>query len=116
MRILCRLVVAVLGITLFTGSTPAAEPGRITVDLGKPGAKIDRLFYGLMTEEINHAYDGGLYAELIENRIFQEHAERIVAWSVVKSENSNGTIALDTATPVNDVALKRSLRLDITAV
>ena len=24
--------------------------------------------YGLMTEEINHCYDGGLYAELIRNR------------------------------------------------
>ena len=30
------------------------------------------LFYGLMTEEINHSYDGGLYAELIQNRIFQD--------------------------------------------
>jgi len=25
----------------------------------------------LMTEEINHSYDGGLYAELIRNRIFK---------------------------------------------
>ena len=27
--------------------------------------------YGLMTEEINYSYDGGLYAELIRNRTFR---------------------------------------------
>ena len=27
-----------------------------------------------MTEEINHAYDGGLYAELVRNRAFLDDA------------------------------------------
>lgn len=33
-------------------------------------SKVNPLFYGLMTEEINYSYDGGLYAELIRNRTF----------------------------------------------
>ena len=49
----------------------AAEPGKLTVRVDQPGAKISPMLYGLMTEEINFSYDGGLYAELIQNRIFR---------------------------------------------
>ena len=38
----------------------------------EPGPAISPMLYGLMTEEINHSYDGGLYAELIRNRDFKE--------------------------------------------
>ena len=31
-------------------------------------------FYGLMTEEINYSYEGGLYGELIRNRTFKADA------------------------------------------
>ncbi len=50
----------------------AAGPGRIIVQADKPGAEINPLFYGLMTEEINYSYEGGLYGELIRNRIFAD--------------------------------------------
>ena len=43
------------------------------------------MLYGLMTEEINHAYDGGLYAELIRNRIFKDNKTTPEAWSLVKN-------------------------------
>ena len=42
----------------------AADPGKIVVQVDKPGAKLASNFYGLMTEEINFSYEGGLYAEL----------------------------------------------------
>ena len=45
----------------------------ITLDFTKPGASVSPMLYGLMTEEINHSYDGGLYAELIRNRIFKDN-------------------------------------------
>ena len=41
------------------------------MQVDKPGANINPLFYGLMTEEINYSYEGGLYGELIQNRIFR---------------------------------------------
>ena len=50
---------------------PVANPGKIVVQVDKPGAKIDPMFYGIMTEEINYSYEGGLYGELIQNRIFR---------------------------------------------
>jgi alpha-L-arabinofuranosidase len=89
------------------GTDPAAAaPGSITVSTDKPGPKIGPLFYGLMTEEINHSYDGGLYAELIQNRIFQD-AKDPVCWTAT----NGGTIAIDETKPVNTTALTRSLRL-----
>jgi len=62
---------ALILIIMFTGSALAAGPGKIIVQVDKPGAKISPMFYGLMTEEINYSYDGGLYGELIQNRIFR---------------------------------------------
>ena len=44
----------------------------LSVDLAQPGPALSPSFFGFMTEEINHAYDGGLYAELIQNRSFQD--------------------------------------------
>ena len=49
----------------------AQQPMTVTVRVDQPGARIDPIFYGLMTEEINFSYDGGLYAELIRNRTFE---------------------------------------------
>lgn len=54
------------------GTAPAADEVTLTIRADQPGAKLDPIFYGLMTEEINYSYDGGLYAELIRNRVFQD--------------------------------------------
>jgi hypothetical protein len=39
-------------------------------------------------EEINHAYDGGLYAELIRNRPFLDDAASPAHWSAVHDEGA----------------------------
>jgi len=44
----------------------------ITIDMEKPVMPVNEALYGLSLEEINHAIDGGLYAELIRNRSFEE--------------------------------------------
>ena len=54
-----------------------------------------------MTEEISHSYDGGLYAELIQNRTFQDSTTSPVHWSLVHDGGGAGTIALDTTQPLN---------------
>ncbi|MGW0185299.1 alpha-L-arabinofuranosidase C-terminal domain-containing protein [Streptomyces sp. NPDC003362] len=43
----------------------------ITVDPSATGAKIDDTMYGVFFEDINRAADGGLYAELVQNRSFE---------------------------------------------
>ncbi len=83
-----------------------------TVDASRPGGKVSPKLYGLMTEEINHSYDGGLYAELIRNRAFLDDDARPVNWSVVNENGAAATIALDTTNSFND-KLTTSLRLTV---
>lgn len=45
----------------------------LTLSPGERGHKIGDLHYGIFFEEINHAGDGGLYAELIRNRSFEDN-------------------------------------------
>jgi len=93
-----------------------ADPGRLTVRVDKPGVKISPTFFGLMTEEINHSYDGGLYGELIQNRAFKDNPNVPVHWSVVTSGDASGAVTLDTSKPVAGTALTHCLRLDASAL
>jgi alpha-L-arabinofuranosidase len=99
----------------------SAAPAKLEIDLGRRGPAIPPDFYGLMTEEINYSYDGGLYAELIRNRTFQDPASRGASrdlrppvgaipphWSVVGA----ATAATNTIGPVNP-ALPLNLRLTL---
>jgi alpha-N-arabinofuranosidase len=85
----------------------APQTVRLVVNADQPGAKIDPIFYGLMTEEINFSYDGGLYAELIRNRTFRDDPKGPVHWSAV----GGGSIALEN-NPVPETALTTALKLD----
>ena len=93
-------------------STRAAGP-TIAIDAASPAGNVSRLFYGLMTEEINHAYDGGLYAELVQNRAFLDDASAPAHWAVVQGAGAAAAIALDKSQPLNDT-IGTSLRLDVT--
>jgi len=93
--------------------TCSAQLPTFTVDASHPIGKVSPTLYGLMTEEINHSYDGGLYAELIQNRAFLDNAATPVHWSVVNGNDSAATIALDPNNPFND-QLTTSLRLTVT--
>jgi alpha-N-arabinofuranosidase len=95
-----------------TSTTLLAAGASFTIDAGHPSGKVSPRFCGLMTEEINHAYDGGLYAELICNRAFLDDARTPVNWSVVNDQESGAAIALDPANAFND-ALTTSLRLTV---
>ena len=53
----------------------------ITVKLDEPGKKVSPKFYGIFFEEINMAGDGGLYAELIRNRNFED-SKNLDHWQV----------------------------------
>jgi len=47
-----------------------AQTPHLTIDAGTPVSTVSSTLYGLMTEEINFSYDGGLYAEIVRNRTF----------------------------------------------
>jgi len=100
--------------TVAAATTGYAASPTFTVDAGRPVGKVSPMLYGLMTEEINHSYDGGLYAELIQNRSFLDSAKSPVHWSVVHDESSAVTLALET-NHVFNAALAASLRLTVVA-
>ena len=54
---------------------------KINVDVNNPGAKVSPCLYGIFYEDINHAADGGLYAELIRNRSFEDDEKEACSWN-----------------------------------
>jgi alpha-N-arabinofuranosidase len=87
----------------------AATPATLSIDLKNPKAHVSPSLYGLMTEEINFSYDGGLYAEMVRNRTFQEKLER---WYLVQDGNAQGSMEVDETTGPSD-ALPLSLKLQV---
>ena len=61
----------------------------------KPGAPIQSTMYGIFFEDINFGADGGLYAEMVENRSF-EFPERLMGWNVF------GNVAVNDIKPAFD--------------
>src|SRR5437870_4645332 len=105
-----------------TGSVSApsvpAQPVTLTVHVDRPGPPVSQHLYGVFFEEINHAGEGGLYAEMVRNRDFEETDSKDgqpAGWSIRTGGEAKRSITLDTARPLND-AHSRSLRLDVTAV
>jgi alpha-L-arabinofuranosidase len=52
----------------------ASAQAQVTIDIDaqQRGPKVSPMLYGIFYEDINHAADGGLYAELIRNRSFED--------------------------------------------
>ena len=93
----------------------AADTGKLVVHVDQPGIKISPMLYGMMTEEINHCYDGGLYAELIQNRAFKDDPASPIHWTVAADPSSDGVVSLDRSDPATP-ALPVSLKMEATAV
>ena len=49
-----------------------APTASIRVNMQEEKAPVSPTLHGIFMEEISHAFDGGLYAELIQNRSFEE--------------------------------------------
>lgn len=58
--------------TFLASALAANAQVNISVDLSKAGPAVSPNLYGIFYEDINHAADGGLYAELISNRSFED--------------------------------------------
>ena len=66
-----KILVTTTMLCLGIAATAQTEP--IRIDLAQRGAVVSPDLYGIFFEEINHAGDGGLYAEMVQNRGFEEH-------------------------------------------
>ncbi|MFF4626459.1 LamG-like jellyroll fold domain-containing protein [Streptomyces griseorubiginosus] len=78
----------------------------LSVDVSTPAHAVSPILPGLMFEDINHSGEGGIYAELVQNRSMMASDTAPVHWSAV----GGSTLSLDTSTPLNE-ALNRSLKV-----
>jgi alpha-N-arabinofuranosidase len=88
----------------FAGSlavTVAGEaPVRIAIETAEPGHAVSPLLHGIFFEDINYGADGGLYAELVQNRSF-EHDEHFYSYGKVARGAAAGDLSIETADPLN---------------
>jgi alpha-L-arabinofuranosidase len=89
-------------------SLQAAE---LRIDLSQTGRKVSPNQFGIFLEEINHAGDGGLYAELIRNGSFAE-APTLDGWAAVREGSAKVNLFFDNSIPLNPVK-SRSLRIEV---
>jgi len=87
-------------------------PVKLTIHADQPVSSVSPTLYGLMTEEINYSYDGGLYAEMVRNRTFRSDWSGVNFLYLVEDGTSVAKIAPDKETGPSD-ALKTSVRIDV---
>lgn len=77
-----------------------AQNAHLTVALDKPGHAISPTLYGIFFEDINCSADGGLYAELVRNRNFED-SDAPEHWQELNVDSSNVSLSIDTSQPVS---------------
>jgi alpha-N-arabinofuranosidase len=106
-------IVALFSVLALPSSLFAQVPS-LAVQVDHPTAKVSPMLYGLMTEEINFSYDGGLYAELVRDRTIGRGWQALAHWTMVARGNSLVEVSADETTGPS-AALPHSLKVRVTA-
>ena len=107
-----RLLSAAAVVWALTTIAVSAEPASQTVQVDQPGVKISPTLYGIFFEEINLAGDGGLYAELVRNRSFEDGAKPD-HWKLEIGSGAKGEMAVEPRQPATRFN-RQALRLKVT--
>jgi alpha-N-arabinofuranosidase len=98
--------------SLLPAALAQVQPAVLTIHVDKPVSKVSPTLYGLMTEEINYSYDGGLYAEMVRNRTFRARRRDVPYWLLVENGNAQAKMEIDQQTGPSE-SLNYSLRLEV---
>jgi alpha-L-arabinofuranosidase len=104
--------IALAGASFLLWQGAQAQTARLTIDVDKPGARVSPTLHGLFFEDINYGADGGLYAELVQNRSF-EHRDNLFAWKTI-NRGGEGDAKVSSEAPLN-AKNPRYVRLNIKA-
>src|SRR5580692_4707100 len=104
---------ALLASSLANSGLHSQTGAALNVDLKQPKAAVSPMLYGLMTEEINYSYDGGLYAELVHNRTFRSDWSGILNWFLVEKGSASAKVSVDSGSGPS-AALPSSAKLEVT--
>ena len=94
-------------------SSPNTSSGpSLSIQVDHPTHKVSPTLYGLMTEEINFSYDGGIYGELVRDRAIGRGFGALMHWPVVARGDSIVNESIDDSNGPSQ-ALTRSLRVTV---
>jgi alpha-N-arabinofuranosidase len=94
-------------------SSPHTSLGpSLSIQVDHPTHKVSPMLYGLMTEEINYSYDGGVYGELVRDRAIGRGFGAQAHWPMVARGDSMVNESIDEGNGPSQ-ALTRSLRLTV---
>jgi alpha-N-arabinofuranosidase len=85
---------------------------KLTIHADQPTTAVSPMLYGLMTEEINYSYEGGLYAEMVRNRTFRGDWSGVLYWYLLEQGNASAKMSDDRTTGPT-AALPNSLKLEV---
>lgn len=103
-------ITSILLLCVLNGMLLAQKPV-LNIDLSAKGNAISPLHYGIFFEDINHAADGGLYAELIRNRSFEDDTNPL-HWSNFLTTGASITTSVETTGMLNG-SQKRALKMSV---
>jgi alpha-N-arabinofuranosidase len=89
--------------TVLVPSALLAQTPSLSIQVDRPTAKVSPTLYGLMTEEINYSYDGGVYGELVRDRVPGRGFGGLSRWQMVARGSSTVNISLDETGPSKDI-------------
>jgi alpha-L-arabinofuranosidase len=106
MRIIYLFLLPSVLILFVVQSSPAA-PFTLTIAADSAGKPISPLLFGIFFEDLNYAADGGLYAEMVQNRSFEYTPldrpdwNALTGWQLLKRGGADGTCYLGDARPLH---------------
>ena len=99
---------------LLASALTANAQVKINVDVANPGVKVSPNLYGIFFEDINHAADGGLYAELISNRSFEDSDNTTPTWRTKAADGATISTQLVNKALLNN-AQGKALQINVAA-
>jgi alpha-N-arabinofuranosidase len=91
-----------------------AQGPSLAIQVDHPTASVSPKLYGLMTEEINFSYDGGLYGELVRDRVVGHGWGALTHWTMAARGNSAAVISVDEHSGPS-TALYHSIKVTVSA-
>ncbi|MBN2699401.1 MAG: alpha-N-arabinofuranosidase [Bacteroidales bacterium] len=120
-----QILIASLTMMFLMGHVHVHAQPSVTIHADQPTVTLSPYLYGLFFEDINFGADGGLYAELIQNRSFEYYPVRgemnqegykltpMTAWEKIYRDGGTADIIVTRTLPLNEVNLN-NLEINVT--
>ncbi|MBN2842185.1 MAG: hypothetical protein JXM68_03795, partial [Sedimentisphaerales bacterium] len=107
MKVVARLFLTVQFIMLSMTGMLNAQNSELIINIAGNGKAISPDLFGIFFEDLNYAADGGLYAELVQNRSFaysrvdNQNWNSLSYWHLLQSEPAGVTLSIASESPLH---------------